>query len=240
MPSPIPIDTDREWTVAELFFHICPDLERDTENPTLRRETGTAVLDALASGKIAMRGRKIDRPNGRGEPLTWIDSGYWQNVLFTYWFLDPTGSPADVRHEKTAVEYADLRIDKTAALKVWPPPIPLREAAGKAYERTRGTEMSQAAETHSSEPDGILNHYISALFAYMRIVAQKPPSTIYEEIPGAEKASLRLWPEGGYNGGRIPCIKGDNLPRPPHSHVGFGRFCGGCKPDAGTETQVLK
>lgn len=138
-----PVEDEEEWTITDLFFHVCPNLERDRDNPTLRRETGTAVLDALSSGQIIMRGRKIDRSNQRRLPLTWMDSTYWQNVLFTYWFLDPTESAADVRHRKTIVEYADLRVSKAAALKVWPPPIPLRRTAARAYERTRGTKVQR-------------------------------------------------------------------------------------------------
>jgi hypothetical protein len=204
----LPANDQTEWTISELFFHICPDLERDKENAALRRNTAKAVLDELSSGTIKMRGRKIDRPATKRLPLAWIEADYWPHVLLTYWFLDREESVLDARNEKTGVEYADLRIDRAAALKVWPPPIPLREAAGKAYERTRGTEMSQAAEAHSVEPDGILNHYITALFAYMRIVAQKPPSTVYEEIPTFEKPSLRLWPQGetmaiGYHASRV-------------------------------------
>ena len=74
-----------------------------------------------------MRGRKIDRPATKRLPLTWIDADYWPHVLFTYWFLDRR-SDADARNEKTGVEYADLRIDRAAALKVWPMPNPAAQS----------------------------------------------------------------------------------------------------------------
>lgn len=195
VPAPMS-ESDVEWTIRDLFIHVCPDLDRTPDDAALRRETAGGILDALASGKLAIRGRKIDRPSSRRQPLTVIDSRFWTDVLFTFWFLDEGGSPMDVRNNKTAVEYADLRVDRASALKVWPPPIPIREAAGRAYERTRGTKMAQAAEARQGEPDGILNHYITHLFIACRIFAQKPPSTTYEEVPVAERSNMRLWRDG--------------------------------------------
>jgi hypothetical protein len=204
---PVPVDDQVEWTIADLFFHICPDLERDKENSALRRDTARAVLDELSSGTIKMRGRKIDRPATKRLPFTWIDADYWPHVLPTYWFLDREESVLDARNEKTGVEYSDLRIEKAAALKVWPLPIPLREAARIAYERTRGTPGALMAERIDGTPEGILNYFEGALFLYHKVVAQKAPSTVYEEIPLYLRPQLKVFPNGqglGYNGAKQP------------------------------------
>ena len=205
--SPPPIDGDAEWTIGELFFHICPDLERDKENPELRKRTARAVLDELSSGTIRMRGRKIDRPAAKRLPLVWIEAAYWPHVLFTYWFLEREESVLDARNEKTGIEYADLRIDRADALRVWPMPIPLHNAAGLAYEGTRGTEISQLAEAHGREPDGILNQYMSSLYMSVPIVAQKLPSKVYEEVPVVDKLVLKIYSKGqwlGYHDSKEP------------------------------------
>src|ERR1019366_9545376 len=36
LAAPPPADDDVEWTIGDLFFHICPDLDRDKENTGLR------------------------------------------------------------------------------------------------------------------------------------------------------------------------------------------------------------
>jgi hypothetical protein len=198
---------DLQWTIRDLFIHICPDLEKKPEDPGLRRETASQLLDALASAKLAMRGRKIERPASRRQPLTVIDSNYWTDVLFTFWFLDKTGSPVDVRNNKTGVEYANLCVDRAAVLNVWPLPIPLREAARKAYEQTRGTDIAKVAEGFGKTPEGILRYYEHSLFLQHPIYAQKLPSTISEIVPPHVKPTLYLLEGGaglGFHGSKEP------------------------------------
>jgi hypothetical protein len=113
----------------------------------------------------------------------------------------------DARNDKTGVEYSDLRVEKVAALKVWPLPIPLREAARIAYERTRGTLGVLMAERIDGTPEGILNYFEGALFLYHRVLAQKATSTVFEEIPLYLRPQLKVFPNGqglGYNGAKQP------------------------------------
>jgi hypothetical protein len=204
--TPAPVSDQTEWTIAELFFHICPGLERDKENSTLRRDIAKTVLDELCSGTIKMRGRKIDGLTTKRLPLTWIDADYWRHVLLTYWFLDREESVLDARNEKTGVEYADLRIDQAAALKIWPLPIPLRDAARMAYERTRGTLFAEIAERFGETPNGILRYYEHHFFLRYPIYAERTPSTISELIPPGLLAQLRILDgrdEIGYNGSKV-------------------------------------
>ena len=53
-----PVDDQAEWTLADLFFHICPELEHDKESSALRRNTARAVLDRAMQWRNKNAGQK--------------------------------------------------------------------------------------------------------------------------------------------------------------------------------------
>jgi hypothetical protein len=201
-----PVDGPDEWTIAELFYHICPELERNPKDPELREQTASKVLDALSSELITMRGKRFD--GARRLPLALVDQRFWPRAKFTFWFLEVDDDVAlHARNNELHIDYTGLKVCRAEAMKVWPEPMPLREAARIAYERIRGTPSALAAERFGKTPDGILDHLEGALFLYHRVMAQRAPSTVYEEIPTYLRPQLKIFPNGqglGYTTDKHP------------------------------------
>jgi hypothetical protein len=64
-----------------------------------------------------------------------------------------------------------------------------------------------AAERFGATPEGILDYLEGALFLYHRVLAQRSPSTVYEEIPMYLRPQLRVFPNGaglGYHADKQP------------------------------------
>ena len=189
------IEGPDEWTIAELFYHICPDLERNRKDPDLREQTASKVLDALSSELVRMRGKRFD--GARRLPLAWVDQSFWSKAKFTFWFLEIDDDVAlHARNNELHIDYTGLRVSRSEALRIWPLPIPLREAARLAYEGTRGTAVAQYAERLEREGISILSTYENALYLYCSIYAQRAPSTISELLPLGMRAHMQLLPDG--------------------------------------------
>jgi len=61
--------------------------------------------------------------------------------------------------------------------------ISLRDAARRAYEHTRGTELADMAERYDGTPDGVLEYYAVLIIEDHPILVKKPPSNLVEEYP---------------------------------------------------------
>jgi len=123
-----------DMTIRDLFFHIDPHLLNDEKSGWSR--VAREVQDALSVGRLQCWGRRI----GQGAPqprhrstIQEMERSVWATGDFTMWFLDEKNEQLTHFVSKPAPfenhEWADLRISKEQALRVWPRPFWRRWAA---------------------------------------------------------------------------------------------------------------
>jgi hypothetical protein len=115
-----------DWTIHELFYYLRPNLSPN--GPTgLWDEVGSDVLDKLSSGELRAWGREIVRgATTILHSLAPIDPGYWRAARLTYVFLldDHERDVHATQHApSTLPDYADLRVNRENAVKLWPHPL---------------------------------------------------------------------------------------------------------------------
>ncbi len=113
------------------------------------------------------------------------------------------GKPGSPNMDKEAVHYLHVRVTGIDAApaemicQIWVDSkgrlqiteqrsqtlISLREAARRAYEHTRGTELADMAERHDGTPEGVLAYYADLIAEHHPILVKKPPSNSVENYP---------------------------------------------------------
>jgi hypothetical protein len=115
-----------DWSIQELFYYLRPNLSPN--GPTaLWDEVGGDVLDKLSSGQLHAWGREIVRgATTTFHSLAPIDRAYWRVARFTYAFLldeHERDVHAKQHAQSTLPDYADLRVNRENAVKLWPHPL---------------------------------------------------------------------------------------------------------------------
>jgi hypothetical protein len=115
-----------DWSIQELFYYLRPNLS--PSGPTeFWDEVGGDVLDKLSSGELHAWGREIVRgPTTTFHGLALIDPAYWRTARFTYAFLldeHERDAHATQHGPSTLPDYADLRVNRENAVKLWPHPL---------------------------------------------------------------------------------------------------------------------
>jgi hypothetical protein len=162
----------RDWPIRELFRYIRPDLPltsvRRTGNTTVDdlderwEAVGACVLKQLSLGKLHATGR--ERRGGRRLQAAPIPSEFWRSARFTYWFLDHDGKEVLHAENTDGIQFSEIEVNGAEALTLWPNrEISLFEAATRAYEQTRNSPISVAAEALTDAPDDILTWYCNMM-----------------------------------------------------------------------------
>jgi|SRR5271157_3922228 len=126
-PSTTPIGPGGpDWSMQDLFRYLRPSVS-PTGPTALWEEVGGDVLDKLSSGQLHAWGREIVRDATTTlRSLAPIDSAYWRTAQFTYAFLlDEHERDVHARQDAPSrlPDYADLRINRENAVKIWPHPV---------------------------------------------------------------------------------------------------------------------
>ena len=122
------VSPSTDWSLRDLFGHLRPDIPLKAST-TVGRATfddlderwvpiGDEVIKQLSLGRLHATGRGF-----KGASLLHaspILPDFWRTAKFTYWFLDRLGT--GILHAKNALgeEYADIEVNRTEALAIWP------------------------------------------------------------------------------------------------------------------------
>jgi hypothetical protein len=105
-----------DWSIRNLFDYINPDaLASNTHD-----QIGMDILDRLATGRLTAWGRLAGK--GRRMPLTEIETDFWHNAIFTYWFLTEINNDDVHAHSMDpldTVRYRDVEVNKARAMQIW-------------------------------------------------------------------------------------------------------------------------
>jgi hypothetical protein len=109
-----------DWTIKELFMHVCPTA---LENDEAREAADRAIVDALAIGRLKAWGRTTQlMSSAKLGSLQLIKPEYWIRGRLTMWFLhinDEASSHAR-SNEIDGRDYFDIKVNRRQALSIWP------------------------------------------------------------------------------------------------------------------------
>jgi hypothetical protein len=118
-----------DWPIQGLFFYINPDVLNRNRDGDLWDEIANGLKDKFSLGQLEVWGRPVDglgKMLGGRPALRRIDATYWHSAHFTYHFFDSTAEDAPhtyVDRLSNLPEYTDLRVNRAAAILVWPKQI---------------------------------------------------------------------------------------------------------------------
>jgi hypothetical protein len=150
------------------------------------------LLPLLEAGKIDAWGRA-----GNGfPPLTKISPDLWRTHYLEHYPADSSGrinqTFLKVKAGPFESRYYDVHLNRAELERVWPSlwePIPLIEAATRAYEQTKEHEVSILPVGLAGSTDDILTWYCRAMMIsehgkapLVRLMGNEPPSRLIEEI----------------------------------------------------------
>ena len=133
LPDLVPMPPDPsamlepDWPIAELFRHVNPAVVGEREPGPVLKETGRAILDKLAIGRMSAWGRRDwddygdDQHSSTQVP---IRREYWETAQWTYFFLEDPGRErvhCDLPwHDRRSEGYRDIQVNRAQVLAIWP------------------------------------------------------------------------------------------------------------------------
>ncbi len=197
------------WTFRELFFFVRPDVLEGNPNNSVWEDVGQEVRDAMALGRLKCWGRPMRKEliatlvedNTKAVPEC-IKRSYWRDADLTYNFLDEQAQFREhtyPNHGSGLPTFCDLQVNRQQAESLaWHQKVhvPLREAATRAYEQTRGSLFAGVAEGEG-KPFLVLRYYCFAFIDKLVFYGCRAPSRVSDAISRNMVAGCDFIEDGG-------------------------------------------